>query len=112
MAPPGCTAALTATRGTDADKTDDSSEDSLSSKDGQEENGAFEQYMDNTATIDVFEASMLAGSQGAGKNGKVWVFEKDILPKAMQIILEEGDLLFMPPKYVLAYIWKFVGIAI
>lgn len=50
--------------------------------------------MDNTATLDVFEASR----QTTSDDSNLREFHRQVVPNARQIILEEGDLLFMPPK--------------
>lgn len=53
-----------------------------------------EQYMDNTTPLDVFDASIYGDRTGRTEAD----FDKHVLPKAKQAILQEGDLLFMPPK--------------
>jgi lysine-specific demethylase 8 len=58
-------------------------------------NAASQQYMGNTAQIDVF-----AASPGKAISKRDQAFQQQVLPYARQAILEEGDLLFMPPKYV------------
>lgn len=57
-------------------------------------NAAAEQYMNNTASMDVFEKSRPAH----GVNSSSDPFIKKVLPNAQQAILQEGDLMFMPPK--------------
>jgi hypothetical protein len=59
------------------------------------QNAASQQYMGNTAQIDVF-----AASAGKATSKRDQAFQKQVLPYARQASLEEGDLLFMPPKYV------------
>lgn len=60
-------------------------------------NAAAQQFMDNTAQIDVFKVSLTKpGSSSCSVQEQL--FQKEVLPLARQAILEEGDLLFMPPK--------------
>lgn len=66
-------------------------------EDGDERNAAAQQYMDNTAQIDVFEASAKADNE-SNRTTQIRRFREEVLPFARQAILEEGDLLFMPPK--------------
>lgn len=65
----------------------------LSEIDEEAGNAASRQYMANTAQIDVFAASVRSVDDKRDQD-----FQKQVLPSAMQAILEEGDLLFMPPK--------------
>lgn len=58
-------------------------------------NAAAQQFMDNTAQIDVFEASLKETEKCSAQEK---TFREQVLPLARQAILEEGDLLFMPPK--------------
>jgi len=67
--------------------------------DSEEQVGAaVEQYMDNTTHIDVFKVSRLAGTDTANIPERMRPFVQEVLPKASQAILKEGDMLFMPPK--------------
>lgn len=57
-------------------------------------NAAAQEYMSNTAQIDVFAASMAAADD------RYAPFRSEVQPSAQQVILAAGDLLFMPPKSV------------
>lgn len=64
--------------------------------DGDQRNAAAQLFMDNTAQIDVFKASTQIEDEACSTQMKL--FQEEVLPLAKQAILEEGDLLFMPPK--------------
>lgn len=62
-------------------------------------NAAAQQFMDNTAQIDVFEASTKQeDKQEDTCTPQGVLFRNEVVPLAQQAILEAGDLLFMPPK--------------
>lgn len=73
----------------------DGDEDDLEGDEDQR-NAAAQQFMHNTAQIHVFEASSKVEEDDAP--AYLRQFREEVLPFARQAILEEGDLLFMPPK--------------
>lgn len=90
VAPPSCTGAM------ESKVLEEEEQDSDDEQCEDGRNAAAQQFMDNTAHIDVFEAS---GEVDKGKAPtQVSRFREEVLPLARQAILEEGDLLFMPPK--------------
>ncbi|CAD6566222.1 MAG: hypothetical protein CYPHOPRED_000524 [Cyphobasidiales sp. Tagirdzhanova-0007] len=92
VAPPECAAHMHGKNGKEHEEAEEEEEENP----GQHEaaTSAVQKLMDNTTTINVFDASELS-SICTGKRNP---FEKHVLPQAMQAILQEGDLLFMPPK--------------
>lgn len=90
IAPPSCTPAM---EGRPLDNRDHSSDEDNE----DHRNAAAQQFMDNTAQIDVFEASQPFPGQ-TKLPLHIRRFREEVLPHARQAILEEGDLLFMPPK--------------
>jgi len=75
---------------------DKDSDDDDADNDDDQRNAAAQQFMDNTAQIDVFKASVQKEDGLCSAQTKL--FQKEVLPSARQAILEQGDLLFMPPK--------------
>jgi lysine-specific demethylase 8 len=69
----------------------------------EESNSAAQQFMDNTTTIDVFELAKTTyphalAQEPEDANDKPQDPSLLMMQKAMQAVLQEGDLLFMPPK--------------
>lgn len=85
VAPPRCAEGMRAQK-TESD--DESANDEEQTQDDQG-NAAMTHFMDNTATLDVFDEKQYDTDS---------VFSKTVAPFAMQAILAEGDLLYMPPK--------------
>jgi hypothetical protein len=90
IAPPDCELSLA-----EVDVSEESD-----SADGEEQVGAaVAQYMDNTTHIDVFKVSQLAGTDTVNVlPERMRPLVQEVLPRASQAILQEGDMLFMPPK--------------
>ena len=94
VAPPDCESYMS---GKASSEESEESEESGDQDFGESGSSAFRHFINNTACINVFEAST---SRHRSSSEQSSAFEKHVQPKAMQAVLQEGDLLFMPPKFV------------
>ncbi|KAL7005016.1 hypothetical protein EMMF5_005380 [Cystobasidiomycetes sp. EMM_F5] len=91
IAPPACSPFMAVPDG-DSQQLDEASPEVIATV-----NTAMEHFLDNTASLDVFQVANEATLEK--HNPRAADFVEHVLPYAMQAILSEGDLLFMPPKW-------------